>query len=127
MEGKHRVYSVTPVFLFVVWLAFLVWIGIEIQQFSANLCAVAFLGMLFVLYFYTRVQLEHDVGVKMVSRVDIALLLTTLISLALVTIRLDGSVALGNTDAKITVVSLCVLAGIFANYCLTHQENETPR
>ena len=83
--------------------------------------------MLFALYFYTRVQLEHDVGAKMASRVDIVLLLTTLTSFFLVTIRLDGSVSLGNTDAKMTVVSLCALAGISVNYYLIHREKEPPR
>lgn len=127
MEGKRRIYSITPVFLFVAWLVFLMWIGIDVQQFSWGLCAVVFLGMLFALYFYTRVKLEHDVGARMASRVDIVLLLTTLTSLFLVTIRLDGSVALGNTDAKMTVVSLCALAGISVNYYLIHREKKPPR
>ena len=125
MERKQKLSSIPQVALFAVWLVILVWVGIAVQQASSSLGAVAFLGVLFALYFYTRGKLDQGTGAKMTHRVDLFLLLATLAGLLLVSFRPDGSMVLGNTDTTLMVVALAALAGTAVNYCLAHREGET--
>ena len=125
MERKRKLSSIPQVALFTVWMGILAWIGVGIQKSSSSLCAVAFLGVLFALYFYTRGKLEQGTGASMRYRVDLFLLLATLAGLLLVSFSSDGSMVLGNTDTKLMVVALAALAGTAVNYYLAHREGET--
>ena len=125
MERKRKLSSIPQVALFTVWMGILAWVGVGIQKVSSSLCAVAFLGVLFALYFYTRGKLEQGAGTNQAGRVDLFLLLATLVGLLLVSFSPDGSMVLGNTDTKLMVVALAAFAGTAVNYYLAHREGET--